>query len=994
MTPFPSFEQFFTAIWNRAPYPWQVRLADAAATGAWPAWITLPTGAGKTACLDIAVYCLARQAALPPAERSAPVRIVFAVNRRIVVDEAFSRARHLCSCLGSALLTPDSVLHPVAAALLQLAGPGAKHPLEAYPLRGGTFTDNSWARSPFQPLIISTTLDQLGSRLLFRGFGVTPNAQPIHAALLGNDALLILDEAHTSAAFSQTLHSIADLRLRCLENIPLPFHAVQLTATPPPDAASPFTLNPEDRDPQACPALSRRLSSSKPSTYAQVAGAKGSKRHEKLAQEMATHATAFLEAGHRRVLVIVNRVATAESTAAAVTKALSRRSSSSHQSVGSPPTPKVAILTGRMRPLDRDAAVHDLTSTHQIGRSDPDPDVPPLVLVATQCIEVGADFDFDALITEIAPLDALRQRFGRLNRSGRLASSPAIILAPEDALDESKPDRLYGTTLPHVWNWLSASGPTIDFGPDAFDRVAPTGPTLASCLAPVCDSPILLPPHLDMLCQTSPRPHVEPDVTCFIHGIQKPNASVSVMVRRGLDHSADEIRDMLNAAPPLGTEIAEVPLYVAQEWLRTTGHTAPIKADDSGDGIEPESTRRDRHSPSAINISPSPWRFSRDSLHPLSSAEELAPGDTIILPEGLDLTGLLAIPTAHGTTQNTADDQFESAHLLARDKVCLRISLRDLTALPSLAAKADRPAMEALIATTVVTDANDDEPPTLDLDALAAAMPRIAQLIPPSSSNSLWNHAAKVSGRKGNWIATSYGSNAALLRHSARAGVTAWPLEPDDLGFQGDSGTGETLLADHQSAVAQRAASYAACLPTSLRNAVTDAALWHDLGKSDPRFQSLLRCQPLYSVLGKPLLAKSIRSLPLSERNSLAADASLPHGFRHELLSVAVLLSHDPLLSHAERDLVLHLIASHHGRCRAFAPAIEDPDPEPFTANIGTHTSSFDGLNTPCAPLHQGVTERFWQLTRRFGWWGLAYLELLLRLADQVESANSQQRAS
>jgi CRISPR-associated endonuclease/helicase Cas3 len=466
------------------------------------------------------------------------------------------------------------------------------------------------------------------------------------------------------------------------------------------------------------------------------------------------------------------------------------------------------------------------------------------------------------------------------------------------------------------------------------------------------------------------------------------------MVRRGLDHSADEIRDMLNAAPPLGTEIAEVPLYVAQEWLRTTGHTAPIKADDSGDGIEPESTRRDRHSPSAINISPSPWRFSRDSLHPLSSAEELAPGDTIILPEGLDLTGLLAIPTAHGTTQNTADDQFESAHLLARDKVCLRISLRDLTALPSLAAKADRPAMEALIATTVVTDANDDEPPTLDLDALAAAMPRIAQLIPPSSSNSLWNHAAKVSGRKGNWIATSYGSNAALLRHSARAGVTAWPLEPDDLGFQGDSGTGETLLADHQSAVAQRAASYAACLPTSLRNAVTDAALWHDLGKSDPRFQSLLRCQPLYSVLGKPLLAKSIRSLPLSERNSLAADASLPHGFRHELLSVAVLLSHDPLLSHAERDLVLHLIASHHGRCRAFAPAIEDPDPEPFTANIGTHTSSFDGLNTPCAPLHQGVTERFWQLTRRFGWWGLAYLELLLRLADQVESANSQQRAS
>lgn len=43
-------------------------------------------------------------------------------------------------------------------------------------------------------------------------------------------------------------------------------------------------------------------------------------------------------------------------------------------------------------------------------------DRPPCLLVGTQAIEVSLDIDYDVLYSELAPLDALLQRFGRVNR--------------------------------------------------------------------------------------------------------------------------------------------------------------------------------------------------------------------------------------------------------------------------------------------------------------------------------------------------------------------------------------------------------------------------------------------------------------------------------------------------------------------------------------------------------------------------------------------------
>src|SRR5262249_55881726 len=158
----------------------------------------------------------------------------------------------------------------------------------------------------------------------------------------------------------------------------------------------------------------------------------------------------------------------------------------------------------------------------------------------------------------------------------------------------------------------------------------------------------------------------------------------------------------------------------------------------------------------------------------------------------------------------------------------------------------------------------------------------------------------------------------------------------------------------------------------------------HDLGKVDPRFQTMLRGGGLTdSELGLTVLAKSgVELSDYAARQAARRNAGYPAQARHELGSVAP-GQHDELVrgEAADWDLVRHLVASHHGYARPFVPVADDPQPPGLSVDYNGRTLTSPG-DHGLMRLDSGVPQRFWRCVRRYGWWGLAWLEALLRLAD------------
>ena len=99
----------------------------------------------------------------------------------------------------------------------------------------------------------------------------------------------------------------------------------------------------------------------------------------------------------KRVLVVVNTVKKAQEIFSKLKKHI----------------PKSSLIHSRFILTDREKIESSLDSMD--------------LLVGTQAIEVSLDIDFDVLYTEPAPIDALLQRFGRVNRYGMKGLAPIYI---------------------------------------------------------------------------------------------------------------------------------------------------------------------------------------------------------------------------------------------------------------------------------------------------------------------------------------------------------------------------------------------------------------------------------------------------------------------------------------------------------------------------------------------------------------------------------------
>jgi CRISPR-associated endonuclease/helicase Cas3 len=966
-----EFGTFFKSVYGYPPFEWQSHLAHRVLSGGgWPQAVDVFTGMGKTALIDIAVFALAATAHQNPATRTAPTRTAFIVDRRVIVDQTFDRAR----TLAAALTAPSNdVVANVSHALSSLAGAESTGPLEVVRMRGGTTWDWRWLRSPDQPAVVVGTVDQLGSRLLFRGYGVGAKLRSLDAALVGADVLVVLDEAHLSQPFVDTLNA-AHAYERTAASPALSHrhhHPVVLSATLRDDTADTFSI---DSAAETSTTARARLDRRSIVTLVDLETTK-TRAAEDLAEVLANVALNAAP-GVERVLVTCNTVAVARNVFARMARA-------EHQGLIDR-----ALLIGRAREVER-LHVANTWIPRLAAAEDRLEQARPLVAVSTQTIEVGADLDVDYLVTEAAPIDALAQRLGRLNRLGRTPQAEAVVL---HVAPRHETDPVYGTATESTWSWLVetagpvtpvkparaldaiAIAPSMDLGP--LNLVALCSPdTRRELAARPAPSPVLLGPVLASWACTQPAPVPDQPVAPYLHGVDRGVGEVLVCWRDGLpmpgSRGWQEVWEAeLTSTPVCADETVAVPVGEARRFLQqaATGQIADIDgvgiADDSDDGSR--------------ELIPAVVLRSDSSVHRATLAM-LDAGVTLIVPSsvgGYDAWGWTG-EVGGPAVADVADFAWQRH----RPRLRLRGNAAPLSALRAAVADGDPADLRDLVKAALGTVHPDAQSSSYLVEVTADLIDRIQRV-------TTW----RTTGTQGVVTTVGAGETFWLLLEGPRDTQGGFLPEQasDDTVTSSSAGWTPIGLARHLRDVAARAKKVGQRLGLSpeLVQAVELAARAHDLGKADARFQVMLH--------GGDQLRAEAALEPLAKSGMNPADrvgfirarqqSNLPPGFRHEAVSAKVVerlfTDHPALASDVDIDLVVHLVASHHGHSRPLLPPVLDPAPIQVAVELPDAGAGPITIDTGTAMVDWGGPARFDRLCRKYGWWGLALLEAILRLAD------------
>ena len=476
----------------------------------------------------------------------------------------------------------------------------------------------------------------------------------------------------------------------------------------------------------------------------------------------------------------------------------------------------------------------------------------------------------------------------------------------------------------------------------------------------------------------------------FLHGSERTLTGVSIVWRS--DVSGDNLKDakpgdldeLIRLVPPRASEAVDVPLWAAQAWLRRMGRDPPLDAVSDAPGRETEvlgATVNREDARCAFR-----WAGTGDSCTGVVQPEDLRTGDMLIVPAeygGCDEFGWA--PNSDNPVEDVADKAAEpywgrrcaariTPDIVHKDGQWDRLS----TVL----------ADESIVGSDLVERVLDVLP---SVEAVKMEEEGCSRLLPRDARKSLEAlrrykgrldiHFPYVGGREAGAVIVAERG----VKHIDVPDDAAPATEDDNISHTSPK---PVSLEQHSRGVEHFAKQFARTL--GLSEYVGDlglAAFLHDIGKADRRFQIMLSGGDPWNRPDGPVLAKSGRSWS----PSVWERAGLPKHWRHEALSVRMARTHPRFADARDPALVLWLIGSHHGLGRPFFSFLDpEPDQVPLPCldvSDWRLKAEMPGPQSLVFDLHGADwPSMFEDLKRRYGIWGLAHLEAILRLADHRAS--------